>query len=290
MRRTALSRSIVAIAALGLGAGTLVAAPANATAPTDPRGITRQQILDASALALKQAKLPEDWGKLEEFTFKACDVAPDRTDVQINKPYQYVTPTFARYGGESVVGVLVTTQILYYQGPDPAVLTGFRTCTTALLATTDPTRNLSGSVDVTSPNLPTQTYALSGNFFASPVIGEANGAGRPTRGSLEADGNVQQDIKQVPVAKSAAIKAAAKKSYTKKVASYKKSYVKAKKKAGKSKAKKRAALKTYQRRKAAAKKVYLAAIAPSYKWVPGVGSPRKFQNTSFSLAAFLSAL
>ena len=272
MRKTILSRSVVAVATLAIGSVALAATPATAATPA---GVTRDQVLTAAngvraSVANNAAPSAATSRALRAIVYKTCDVLDDDSE------NAYLTNVQAMSAGDDADGVLITVEVSRDFGADEY-------CTFAAVATSDTSSVLSGSATVKgtknvtpagggqSVQTPvTQTTALSGDVFTTPVItsGSYNSSGiYSTSASAAGNATKTADVTtRVADKKTKSEKAKAKAKYTKKIKSVKKSYAKALDKAGKSKSKKAAAKKVYKAKRAAAKAAYRYAIA-NYKLV-----------------------
>jgi mRNA-degrading endonuclease RelE of RelBE toxin-antitoxin system len=150
-----------------------------------------------------------------------------------------------------------------------------RQCIVGLVASVAADHVLSGTATMSATVNPggqvaTVSAALSGDVSATtPIVisGSSSFGGTPTfTASGAASKTTKVPAKTVKDVKTKAQKKAAKKKYAKKLASLKKSYAKALKKAGSSKSKKAAAKKAYATKKRAAKAAYRYAVA-DYKIV-----------------------
>ncbi|MET0820848.1 MAG: hypothetical protein ABWY58_07775 [Aeromicrobium sp.] len=273
MRTSILSRSVVAVATLAIGSVALGAVPANAATPN---GVTRDQVLTAAsgvraADASKTAVSAATARALRAIVYKTCDVLDD------NSEGAYVSSVRAMSAGGAADGLLISARVDRGIGAS-------QECTFAAIATTDASSTLTGGVTVKGTKVEvvngqadvetpvSQTTALSGDVFTSPIINNAGTSfDNPTLtdASASAAGNVTKTAnvtKRVADKKTKSEKAKAKAKYAKKIKSVKKSYAKALDKAGKSKSKKTAAKKAYKTKRAAAKASYKYAIA-GYKLV-----------------------
>jgi len=275
MRTSLLSRSVIAVATLGIGSAALAVTPATAATAS---GVTRDQVLTVvngirAAEASNDYIVPADVSRaLRALVYKTCDIVSDEDEGAEIRDVQPLT------AGDDAQGVLVTARV-YRNFSNTA------DCTFVAVATSDTSSALSGTATVKGtrnlfdeatdsyvPTPVTQTTALSGDAYTSPVIitpsynndylydTSAAAAGNATKTTEVA---VSKHVKDK---KTKSEKKKAKAKYEKKIKSIKKSYAKALDKAGKSKSKKAAAKKAYKAKRAAAKAAYKYAIA-GYKIV-----------------------
>jgi mRNA-degrading endonuclease RelE of RelBE toxin-antitoxin system len=260
MRTTVLSRSVVAVASLAIGSAALAAVPATAATPS---GVTRDQVLAATnglraAISSGNDVTPATIKALRAIVYRACAVNSDDGELL------YAVDGRPTGAGASADGLAAYGQI--YNAADGTV----RQCAVGAVASTTTTHVLSGTVSLSAKVDPgaqnrVVATALSGDVaVTAPIIaaGSETFTGDP---ALTASGAATQTIKvpakTVKDKKTSKEKKAAKKKYAKKLASLKKSYDKAVKRAGSSKSRKAAAKKTYTAKKKAAKATYRYAIA-----------------------------
>ena len=308
MRKTILSRSVVAVATLAIGSVALAATPATAATAS---GITRDQILTAvngvrtaEAAAEASDSSPRysvaTARALRAIVLKGCDI-----DVANDEGYESFNVELMN-GGDDAEGLVVNT---YAYRP----FSGGQPCTIAAVATADASFQLSGAVTFSADRVTTEpgateddpstttttrvtvlNQALSGDaFVTAPFDGStlvSNENTSYTNGVAAAVGNatkttVTKTSVKVKDKKTKSEKAKAKAKYTKKIKSVKKSYAKALDKAGSSKSKKAAAKKVYKAKRAAAKAAYKYAIA-GFKLVKK--STSNTENRPFSIKTAIS--
>lgn len=268
MRTSILSRSVIAVATLGIGSVALAATPATAATSS---GVTRDMVLTA-ANGLRIAEPTEEQATstsaaVREIFRKGCGVPAGTEEFIVGQ----AEPTQA---GDDADGVLLSGFI--YATP-------MRPCAIAVVATTDPAFQLSGTVNLSTqmPSASVLTEPLSGDVYATTPTTTAFGL------TLTASGNATKTVtvsgtKKVADKKSKAQKKAAKSKYDKRIKAAKKKYAKALDKAGRSKSKKVAAKKAYSAAHASAKAKYRSAIA-GYRIVKTTVS--KTENRPFSISA-----
>lgn len=299
MRRSILSRSVIAAATLAVGSAAFAAVPATAASGN---GVTRQEVLAAaSALRADSAQRIDPsattQATLDALAAKVCG--------------RKVLDTFAQpvETPGSVDGLAVTSLVAATDanptGSGSSSRVAATSCSFSALATLDGRATFSGEAHVFSasdfgpigiettfsaagqPAFTSNVYSLSSNVFVSPALVESGYSGS----NIEAEGLVkgpdsQRVLTSVKIAdkKSKAEKKAAKKAYSKRIKAIKKSYDKAKRRAGSSAAKKTVARMTYTTRKASAKAAYRYAVA-DYKLVnqrTTVADERRFAVEAFS--------
>lgn len=250
MNTTLLSRSVLTVAALGLGSAALAAVPAQAAA-TD---VTRGQVLTATT-ALRAEPDP-DPDTFSAATNKAVRVLANRAcSVDQDSELQFSSLGTAVEQNPVVDGLVVTAVIFPADfgrdGDSP------HTCTFAALATINSDYSLTGSATLSAGR--SSTSRLSGHVFATPPIN--NAYDQPAESmEVSATGRAGVTITtttptKVSTPKTSAEKKAAKKAYAKKLKAAKKAYTKAGKNAK--------AKKAYAKKTAAAKAAYKKAIATS---------------------------
>lgn len=251
MNTTLLSRSVLAVAALGVGSAVLAAVPATA-ATSD---VTRGQVLTATT-ALRAEPDP-DPGTFSPATNKAVRVLANRACSVDQDSELHFTSVGATVEQNPVVDGLVVTAVIY-----PAdLLQGSgglpRICTFAALATVNGNYSLNGSATLTAGR--SSTSQLSGHVFVTRPI---NNAYDQPADSMEvsAAGRAGMIITtttptKVSTPKTSAEKKAAKRAYAKKLKSARKAYDKAGRTA--------TAKKAYAKKKASAMAAYKKAIATS---------------------------
>jgi len=261
MRTSLLSRSVIAVATLGIGSVALAAVPASAATAS---GITRDQVLAAAAgvrsepVSVEGQYSPSTDRALRVLANRACSIDRDGTQLIIG----FLAD--ATDAGASADGVVVTAVIADLAGQSE----GYKGCSFGALATTDGAFTLSGSATLGSA----APVALSGDAFATaPVIFNAEGEGAFAPPAFTASGSATRSFDvttstKVKDKKTKSEKKAAKTTYAKRLAAAKKSYQKALDKAGKSKSKKAKAKKAYSAKRATARAAYKYAIA-GYKIV-----------------------
>ncbi len=275
MRKSVLSRSLIAIASLAVASATLAAVPATAATAS---GITRDQVLAATAAARvdNPAIDPGEFAPIGSRAIRvlanrACAVDPDSELV-------YFGSTMPTQAGDDADGLLVSAVIMDLSdlmGGGPSGPEG-RLCTFGALATADPSFSLSGTATLNYQT--TSTHSLSGDAYVTPArsfkIADLEGIEEGTLGlpSFSASGNATKTTPvKVSTPKTTKQRQAAKKAYSKALKLAKKSYIKANKKAEDSKKKKAAAKKAYSKKKATAKAKYKKATA-TFKIVNSIDS------------------
>lgn len=282
-----LTRSVVAVATLTISAAALAATPATAATPS---GVTRDTVL--TAINGERAADETDTGYSEDtqravnkIARLSCNVDPDAGEVVNWAGLQ------ASDAGGSADGAI----LFAYVGTANTWMT--RPCILGIVATTDPafslsgTANLSGTV-VQQTNDPiilsdvsaSAVESLSGNVFVTAPLAQLPDNSYYSDISFVTSGNATRTVavestSDVPDQKSAAEKAAAKKTYDKRIKSAKKAYAKALDKAD-TKAEKSAAKKAYKARRAAAKAQFQYDVA-TFKTV--TKSSTRVENRPFSL-------
>lgn len=261
MRKSFLSRSLVAVASLAVASAALAAVPATAATAT---GITRDQVL-AAAASVRATNAVGDPGEFTPITTRAVRTLANRA-CAVDQDSETVIYAFGQptQTGDDADGVLLgafvvdLTAVIDESSP---VGMGYRLCFFGAVATTDPAYSLSGTATLNA--VTSSSHALSGDVYVTPArnLNPAD-PGLAAQPSFTAAGNA---VKAIPVKvatpKTTKQKKAAKKAYSKSLKSAKKSYTKAAKKAGDSKKKKATAKKAYSKKKAAAKTKYKNAVA-----------------------------
>jgi hypothetical protein len=265
MKKSLLSRSMVAVASIAVGSVALAAVPASAATSS---GITRDQVLTAaagvrSAPANQNNFLGGNYGPaanraLKAMANRACAIDPDGPRVALGSVAASTAP------GGSADGVVVTAQIFNLDPAAPGNGGPESLCSFGAVAPTAERSVLNGTATLTGG----AASALSGDVFVTPAIftpvSNSTPAAFPT---FSATGNaVQSNTVKVTDKKTKKEKKAAKVKYDKRLKSAKKAYKKAVDKAGSSKSKKSAAKKAWTAKKKAAKAKYKYAIA-GYKLV-----------------------
>lgn len=284
--RTSLSRSVVAMAALGVASATF-AAPAMAAVPA---GVTRDQIVTIVAgvradyaAAGSTGLTQESYDRLNVLANQVCDH---------NSGTDEATDTFVAIPTNvgSADGIVVSTDVIRGEGD----LEGYETCTFGALATGSAS-SLVGSYNLQvkdesfdTPVVTTWAGATSGNVFVTPMTYTFSSDVFSTSAVLTAGGSATRPITvptstRVVTPKTAQQVKAAQKAYDKSAASAKKAYKKALKKAGKSTSKKKAAKKTYNARIAKARAAYGVAAGSTSKIV--TGSRNDTERLPYSLGA-----
>ena len=264
MRTSTLSRSVMAVASLAIGSAAFAAVPANAATYN---GITRTEVLTATneARAAFTSEGNSVTPAVTALAAKACGVPLAQVRFALPSPVE--TP-------DSVDGLTVTA--FRQVAPTDDENSFDRTCTFSAIAALGAKTTLAGEAVVITDSVnsegttSTETYALSGDVFASPaVVSTDSFTGTSIAASGIATGApsaaVLTKVKKADK-KSKADKRAAKKAYSKRLKAIKKVYTKALKKAGSSTSKKSMARATYRARRASAKQAYRYAVAP-YKFV-----------------------
>jgi hypothetical protein len=266
MKKSVLSRSMVAGAALAVGSVALAAVPASAATPS---GITREQVLTAAA-GVRSGPIGSgnpvslNYGSaanrvLKAMANRACGIDPDGNDVAV------ASLAAATASGGSAEGVVVTAIVFNLDPASPASGQPQRLCTFAALAATAERSVLSGTATVAGSS----PVALSGDAFLSPAVFTTSSGLNPAAAqtSFTANGNAtQSNVVKVKDKKTKKEKKAAKAKYDKRLKAAKTSYKKALDKAGSSKSKKAAAKKAWTAKKKSAKAKYKYGIA-GYKLV-----------------------
>ena len=254
MRSTLLTRAVITAATLAIGSAAFAAVPASAASPS---GITREAVLSLAAAARADAVDP---AAANDVLTKECGLETGETFGVLPARVTAVDPNSVVDGvivtrGVALLGLLPTSQcIVSLVAPKAAgtVLSG--------------TGNLSVTTSIPVLGTTPQETTLSGDV-ASTVIPDAGvvdvllpGATYTVTGAATSTTTVTDSVK-VSTPKTKAQKKAAKKKYTKRLASAKKKYAKAKKKAHSSKSKKAAAKRSYAKSRAKAKAAYKKSIA-----------------------------
>jgi hypothetical protein len=276
MRTSALSRSVIAVATLGIGSVALAATPATAAST-----VTREQVI-AAVDAVRADAEQDDPSILIDAVVPlanaACDVLAGETVV-----YAVGDATEA---GDDADGLLAFAVL--QSGPDEEDGSNIRFCQFGAVASTDATFNLTGAATLTYKQSATpggdltsvtRSQALSGGAGLTPAIIVTYTSGAfPEDVVFTANGNAVRTTtvtttRTVTVAKTAAQKKLAKKTYAKRLKAAKKAYTKALDKAGSKKAKKTAAKKKYSVAKSSARTAYRKAVGAVRKNVQ-VSEPR----------------
>lgn len=169
-----------------------------------------------------------------------------------------------------------------------------RSCTVVAVAAVDPATTLTGSVLLRRPDgVVVQRSTLSGDVLVTDAVDTADAgvlevavSGAVVSSTPDPDPEPTPEPPAqpapVPTPRTAAEKAAARRTYDAALKDARRKYAKAKKKAGRSKSKKNAARKAYVRRKSLAKTRYRAAIAdvPAVPTRAAVGSAQATTNAS----------
>lgn len=304
MRKSVLSRSLVAVASLAIASATLAAVPVTA-APAD---VTRAQVLTAidgvrTDLASEEPVDPEAGSPFSPSTTRALRALANRA-CEVNHDAETVVTALGMptQPGDDADGLMVIALIADPSAPSSDIfdpeLDG-RMCAFGALAATDAEFSLSGSATIDF--LTSSSHAISGSAYATPmrsitfaeflalVSGEE---GAFTEPSFAATGNASKTTyttssSNVVTPKTAQQKKAAKKVYDKALKSAKKSYTKAVKKAGNNKGKKAAAKKAHAKKRAAAKTAHQRAIAPTAKSVANTVSDTVNRPFSIALPALI---
>ncbi|MBP2390019.1 hypothetical protein [Aeromicrobium fastidiosum] len=270
MRKTILSRSVVAVATLAIGSVALAATPATAASA---QGVTRDEVLTAvngiRALQTNDTRPSLATNRaLRNIATKGCGVSTNFADLE----YAALQAADITGSGDDAEGILITARVGIQ-----TIEGSSNDCTIAAFATADGSFQLSGTAQITGTryNETTQadepvvlrTQALSGDaFVTTPVDADTISNLYEDSVTASAVGNASKTTTvttsvKVKDKKTKSEKAKAKTKYTKKIKSVKKSYAKALDKAGNSKSKKAAAKKVYKAKRAAAKASYKYAIA-----------------------------
>jgi hypothetical protein len=261
MRTTFLSRSIIASAALAVGAAALAAVPATAATPS---GITREMVLTAAdgiraAYSSGDAPSLATTKAVRAIVHRACAVDADGGEL-IDQGSLTGLPVQA---GGSADGLAAGAQIFN-------VLTETsRSCIVGVVTSTTPGYDLSGTATLSATASPgnqvrTVTTPLSGDVSTTaPLVNGAGGfSGMATfTTSGAATRTTAVPAKTVKDKKTKAEKKAAKKKYAKRLVAAKKAYAKALKRAGGSTTKRAAAKKAYSAARRSAKAKYRYATA-----------------------------
>jgi len=275
MRTPILTRSAIAVASLAIGSATLAAVPAMADTPS---GITRQTVLGA-AVDYRSFFGSSDRADAKKLVETVCAIGSD-----VGRDY-YLTPVQQPDG---VDGVLVQAYV-DSDGTNPS-----RSCTFAAFATTQTFSTMSGTATITGQEpetselaaaaAPSHTYALSGDVYVTaPVadIGYGDFAVATASGEVSTKAAATTTSSRVVTPKTTRQKKAARTVYERRISSAKKSYAKAKDKAGSSSRKKAAAKKVYVAKRNAAKAAYLKATAGTLTIV--VTETPTFTKTAFAV-------
>ena len=151
MRSSILSRSVIGVAALGIGSVALAAAPATAATPS---GITRDQVLTAAAGVRSGpvgtgSFIGNNYGPtanraLKAMANRACGIDPDGNDVAV------AAVAAATAAGGSADGVVVTAIVFSLDPANTSSGSPQSLCTFAALATTAERSVLSGTATVSA--------------------------------------------------------------------------------------------------------------------------------------------
>lgn len=262
MRTSVLSRSVVAIAALGV-ASAAFAAPANAA--DSATGITRDQVINA-ANAVRIDGVLDDPTDMSAHTSRAVRVLANRA-CKIDRDREAVLYMVAGASpaGEAADAVFVVAVVANLDTilTDPSGA-GMTSCTFGVVAPTKDSATLSGKATFNANTV--STSPMSGDVHVTKALRNPSDDAGLTTWNIAASGAATTTTKStstttVKTPKTTAQKKAAKTKYNKAVASAKKSYKKALKKAGTSKSKKAAAKKAYNKKLSSAKAKYTLAIA-----------------------------
>jgi hypothetical protein len=248
MRTSLLSRSVIAVATLGIGSVALAAAPATAATSN---GITRDMVLTAAAGVRADGDFPfsdATTAALGALASRSCNLT-GATEVR-NRAEAIETRG-------NVDAVIVFSRFVVDETA--------RDCTFVAIASSDASRRLSGTLAVTDFGTDdgATPYQLSGDVTVSKAVA----GGFDT--AFTADGATVETTKvlktyKVPDKKTKSDKALARTKYETRVTNAKRAYGKALRKAD-SKAEKKAAKAAYSARKALAKKKFKYAVA-NYKF------------------------
>lgn len=314
MRKSILSRSVIALATLSLGPLALAAVPASAAAPSD---ITRQQVLAAASAVRAESSLsallisPATSRALRVLANRACSIDPD------GEEFAVLSLSEATAGGQSADGVVVSalvvtadianliTSFTAIEEPPAGVEIGdfLRLCSFGVLTATAGSSTLAGTATIGGET--PQSFGISGEVFVTPpsnfkdfesLLGISSEDEEEPAGpdfsaiapKLTATGNAVRTFdvpgsSTVVTPKTTQQMKAAKATYDKKLKSAKAGHKKAVKKAGSSKSKKKAAKKAYAKKQAAAKTAYQKAVAPSNVLVSTM--TKNSESTPFTLTA-----
>jgi hypothetical protein len=251
MHTTALSRIVVAVAALAVGSVSLSAAPATAA----PSEVTRDEVL-AVAAAVRAETPTSSPGAYSAGTLQAIQQLAGRacSIEQEAGRYVYGVQAFSVQQGQGADGLVVRASIRNTAG-------SVHQCEFGALATSAGSSALSGSARLSSA--PSGT-PLAGDVTVTAInlADYGNPGNFPT---LQANGQSVQSVNvvtstKVSTPKTSKQKKYAKKKYVKRIKAAKKSYAKALKKAGSTRAK-TIAKKAYKSKRATAKVKYKKAIA-----------------------------
>jgi len=283
MRTSLLSRSVVAVATLGISSVALAAVPASAASPS---GVTRQQVL--SVLDMFRAGTAGDFDDLEDLENiqdSVAGIVSAACGVQIDPESN---DSFLRDArpilGKRVEGLLITAFVDH--DPDDET-NAEEPCTFGVLATSDDNATLVGEATIGyTPDPPEDddqsdraapaeipaplTSTLSGDVFTSPVLNHtADGQsiyrsvtftanGTTTTTTSETTTTTTTVAKKVWDKKSTSEKRSAKKKYVKRLKAAKATYQRALGRANGDATKKAAARQAYRTQR--------AAFATSYKY------------------------
>ena len=247
MRTSLLSRTVIAMASLGIGSVALAAAPATAAATN---GITRDMVLTAAAGVRADGDFP-----FSDTTTAALGALVSRScDLTGAAGVQNFAETIDTRG--SVDALIVVSRFIADENTHD--------CTFVAIASSDASLSLSGELAVTDfgTNEGATPYQLSGDVMVSKAVTTAAGsfdtgftAVGATVGSSRA-----LTIYKVPDKKTKSDKALARTKYDTRVTNAKRAYGKALKKAD-TKAERKAAKHAYSARKALARKKFTYAVA-----------------------------
>jgi hypothetical protein len=293
MRTSILSRSVIAVATLAVGSAVFAAVPATAATQN---GVTRQEVLTAAAALRADGATQIDPSASTETALLA--LARKVCGPTAQNPYASPVETPGSVDG------LTVTSMVDLGTEDEGGFTPFDTCSFTAVATVGAGTTFSGESRVytnsfngiigggpiitaqAGPSYSDTIYQLSDDVFVSPPQTISNGL---TFAGFDANGLVKSPtskrvLTSVKIAdkKSKAEKRAAKKAYVKRIKVIKKSYAKAKRKAGKSAEKKAIARMKYVTRRATTKSAYAYAVA-DYKLVnrrTNVADERRFSVTA----------
>jgi len=251
MRTSLLSRSVIAVATLGIGSVALAAAPATAATSN---GITRDMVLTAAAGVRADGDFPfsdATTAALGALASRSCNLT-GATEVR-NRAEAIETRG-------NVDAVIVFSRFVVDETT--------RDCTFVAIASSDASQRLSGTLAVTDFGTDdgATPYRLSGDVTVSKAVtADAGGfdTGFTAVGATVETTKVLKTYK-VPDKKTKSDKALARTKYETRVTNAKRAYGKALKKAD-SKAEKKAAKAAYSARKALAKKKFKYAVA-NYKF------------------------
>ena len=291
MRTSLLSRSVVALATLGISSAALAAVPASAASPA---AVTRQQVLAVmDAFRNEAAGNWDDLEGLKSAQRALFGITSTVCGVQIDaEQYDYYRGEARPILAKQAEGLLVSIDVSQFSDDQSA---GYRLCSFAVLAASEDGATLGGQATIgyvpVPPAPPTPpgeedpseqpapvappapvTTTLSGDVFTAPVLNFSSEDQFDWIGvSFAADGTATTKTpalvtKKVWDKKSTSEKKAAKKKYVKRLKAAKATYKRALGKAKGDTSKKAAAKQAYRKQRADATTKYKYAIW-NYRYV-----------------------